>query len=144
MTLKQFIAQWLGNQADWDGYFGYQCVDLFRFYCDQVLGIPQPGPLGNAGAVNFWHNYPNDPNLNGSFDRIANTPAGVPNYGDVIVWSNVANGLGHIAIFLSGDATSFDSLDQNWGQAKVEKVHHNYKNVLGWLRPKNQAPIGNP
>ncbi|WP_146658481.1 hypothetical protein [Enhygromyxa salina] len=107
------------------------------------MKTPQPGPLGAGGAVQFWHNYETDPSLNGSFNQIANTPLGVPQYGDVVIWSTVANGLGHIAVFLSGDAKSFDSLDQNWGQAKVMKIQHDYNNVLGWPRPKSQAEIGN-
>ncbi len=142
MTLQQFIANWEGKHVDWDGKFGYQCVDLFRLYCDQVLGIAQPGPLGANGAIKFWYNYNSDPNLNGNFDKIVN---GAPLYGDVILWDTIANGLGHIAIFLSGDAMSFESLDQNWSQDKVQKVKHkNYNHVVGWLRPKNRAPIGNP
>jgi hypothetical protein len=113
MTLADFIDKWNGETADWDHHYGGQCVDLFRYYCDQVLGISQPNSVG--GAVNFWGNYDADSKLKDNFDKVVNTPAGVPQYGDVIVWSgSVAGGLGHISIFLSGDVNSFVSLDQNW------------------------------
>lgn len=70
--------------------------------------------------------------------------ARVPQYGDVVLWSTVASGYGHVAIFLRGDANQFVSLDQNWGQPRVAQISHNYNHVLGWLRPRNQAAIGSP
>ncbi|NJK31410.1 MAG: CHAP domain-containing protein [Deltaproteobacteria bacterium] len=144
MTLKQFIDKWLGETADWDGKYGGQCVDLFRYYCHEVLGIGQPNPVN--GAADFWSNYSSDPKLHGQFYKIPNTLKGVPEYGDVVVWSSATGGgYGHIGIYLSGNVNAFASLDQNWPLgAKVRKVPHSYNDVLGWLRPKNQAAIGSP
>lgn len=136
MTLNEFRSRWLGKKADWDGAYGGQCVDLFRFYVHEVLNQPQP--KGVTGAADFWTNYPTDPNLNKYFDRIANTPNGIPQAGDVMVWNkNAGGGYGHISIYLKGDVNSFVSLDQNWPTLnKVTETNHNYNNVLGWLRPK--------
>ena len=53
MTLKQFIDKWLGNKADYDGYFGGQCVDLYRFYVKEVLALKQSPGVG--GASEIWH-----------------------------------------------------------------------------------------
>ena len=44
MTLTQFIKKYLGTKVDFDGKYGAQCVDLYRQYCAEVLGVPQsPG-----------------------------------------------------------------------------------------------------
>lgn len=142
MNLNDFVDTWLGRKADYDGAYGGQCVDIFRFYVEMVLAQPQP--RGVEGAANFWSNYDSDPNLNKFFDKIPNTSDGVPNPGDVVLWNRRAGGgFGHVSIFLNGDANSFTSLDQNWPTlSKVTKTEHNYTNVYGWLRPKGQPMAG--
>lgn len=136
MTLDQFKTKYLGKKVDFDNYAGGQCVDLARFYWQEVINIPQP--KGVVGAADFWTNFPTDPALNLNHEKIPNTPSGVPQKGDIIIWSKATGGgYGHIAIFLEGDGNSFTSLDQNWPTlSKVTKTKHNYTNVLGWLRPK--------
>lgn len=139
MTFQEFINHWLGKMADWDKkYFG-QCVDLFRFYCNQVLKIPQPKPV--RGASDFWTKFSSDPILVANFYPINYTSDGIPQFGDVILWNkNVGEGFGHVSIFIEGDANSFTSLDQNWPTlSKVTKTKHDYKNVYGWLRPKGKT-----
>jgi len=144
MTIDQFITKYLGKKVDWDGAYGGQCVDLFRQYLNDVLNFPQP--RGVVGAADFWTNYDSDPNLKNNFQKIANSPTGVPAKGDVMVWNKKAGGgFGHIAIFLEGNVNLFTSLDQNWPTlSKVTKTVHNYTNVLGWLRPNKpeNKPIG--
>lgn len=138
MTLDEFVNKWLGKKADYDGAYGGQCVDLFRFYIKEVLGNPQP--KGVEGAADFWGNYASDPNLNTYYDKISNTPNGVPQAGDIVLWTRRAGGgYGHVSIFLNGDVNGFTSLDQNWPTlSKVTKTDHNYINVYGWLRPKEK------
>lgn len=142
MTLKQlqtavdkFVEKWIGKKADFDGAYAGQCVDLFRFYVQDVLRHPQP--KGVNGAKDFWTNYETDPNLNKYFKKIANTPTFVPIKGDVVVWNGKAGqGFGHIAIFLEGDVNGFTSFDQNWPTlSKCTKTKHDYKNVYGVFRP---------
>ncbi len=144
MTIDQFITKYEGKKVDWDGAYGGQCVDLFRQYLNDVLNFPQP--RGVVGAADFWTNYDSDPNLKNNFQKIANSPTGVPAKGDVMVWNKKAGGgFGHIAIFLEGNVNLFTSLDQNWPTlSKVTKTVHNYTNVLGWLRPikPENKPIG--
>ena len=136
MTLDQFITKWLGKKADFDGAYGGQCVDLARFYWKEVTCTPQP--KGVNGAADFWTNYPTDPALNQNFDRIDNTPTGVPKNGDVMIWNKKAGGgFGHISMFISGDTNGFLSFDQNWPTLSVcTKTQHNYTNVLGWFSLK--------
>lgn len=140
MTLEGFITKWLGKKADFDSAYGGQCVDLFRFYCKEVLSIPQP--KGVVGAADFWGNYDTDPVLHTHFTKISNSPTAVPLPGDVVLWTRRAGGgFGHVAIFLEGDFNSFVSFDQNWPTLSVcTKTRHNYTNVYGWLRPKKTQP----
>ena len=143
MIFDQFITKWLGKKADWDNAYGGQCVDLFRFYINEVLGKSQP--KGVTGAADFWTAFDSDPNLNKTFDKITNTPTGVPQKGDCVIWNKKAGGgFGHVAIFIEGTTNSFTSLDQNWPTlSKVTKTKHDYINVLGWFRPKS-LPITEP
>lgn len=131
MTLTEFRNKYLGTKVDFDGYYGGQCVDLYRQYVQDVLGFPQSPGVG--GAAEIWDSA--DPKY---YDFIPNTPTGVPTAGDIVIWNRrVGNGFGHVAIFLRGDVNSFVSLDQNWPTLdKVTETQHNYYNVIGWLHPK--------
>lgn len=144
MTIKQFIDKWIGKEADFDGHYQGQCVDLFRYYCQEVLQIKQPA--GVWGAANFWTNFDTDPVLKEHFTKIANTADFVPKEGDVAVWNfNAGGGYGHIAIVIGKDHTKsyFHSFDQNWSRVSYcEIVKHTYTNLYGVLRPK-QIPEGN-
>lgn len=138
MNLKQFIAKWNGKKCDWDGYYGGQCVDLFRQYCKEVLKVPQPKPV--KGAADFWEKFDQDLNLKKSFVRIPNTLTFVPKQGDVMIWKRSAGqGYGHVAIVDSANVWSFISFDQNWRKISVsELTWHNYlyPGVYGVLRKK--------
>jgi len=137
-SLDEFIQKWKGKKADWDGAYAGQCVDLFRYYCDEVLGIKQPA--GVWGAVNFWTDFDTDPVLSSNFTKVPNRPDLVPKKGWVAVWNfNAGGGYGHIAI-CTGENTGtqyFKSFDQNWSKISYcEIVNHNYNNVYGFLVPK--------
>jgi len=131
MTINQFIDKWLGKKADYDGYYGGQCVDLYRFYVKEVLGLKQSPGVG--GAAEIWDSA--DPD---DYDFIDNSPTAVPKNGDIVIWNRRAGGgFGHVDIFLNGDVNSFIGLDQNWPTLdKVTKTTHSYTNIIGWLRPK--------
>lgn len=143
MTLDQFVAKWLGKTADYDGYYGGQCVDLFRYYVAEVLHNLQPDKV--VGAKEFWTNFDRDRALYNNFTKITNTLTAVPQKGDVVIWDAwTGNPFGHVAIFLEGNVMSFISLDQNYPTLSlVTKTRHNYLSpkVLGWLRPKEADDI---
>lgn len=143
MTYENFINKWLNKTCDYDGFYGGQCVDLFRMYVKEVLNYPQP--IGVIGAKDFWYNYTKDANLNKYYTKITNKPTNVPNKGDVILWDYWSgNKYGHVSIYIGGDVNKFMSLDQNYPVlSKVTKTQHNYTNpkVLGWLRPKGIASL---
>lgn len=138
LTLDQFVNKWLGKKADFDGAYGGQCVDLFRFYVKEVLSRPQPRSV--KGAKDFWFKFEQDPNLKNFYTRIPNTITAVPQKGDVMIWDAYSgNPYGHVSIYLSGNVFWFTSLDQNYPTlSKVTKTRHNYlrPKVVGWLRPR--------
>ncbi len=131
MNLQQFIDKWLGKMADYDGYYGGQCVDLYRFYVKEVLGYLQSPGVG--GATEIWDSASPE-----YYEFIKNDPLAVPEHGDIIIWDRrVGGGFGHVSIFIDGDVGGFDSFDQNWPTlSKCTITSHDYRAVIGWLRPK--------
>lgn len=139
--LDSFIARWKGQPTDFDGAYGYQCVDLMRRYAEDVLGLNAELPKGNAYSI--------FDNANSSkFEKIFNKANNIPLKGDIIFWKEAAsNGnAGHVAIFIKGDVKSFASFDQNYckagdgsgkGDCAPRTVTHKYtEGVVGWLHPK--------
>ena len=131
ISFDEFIKKYDGKKIDYDGFYGGQCVDLFRQYVKEVLAYPQSPGVG--GATEIWDSA--DPDY---YDFIKNTPTGVPVKGDIPIWNrNAGGGFGHVAVFIEGNASSFVSFDQNWRALNVcERTNHNYTNVIGWLHPK--------
>lgn len=73
------------------------------------------------------------------FELITNSPLGVPQAGDLVVFDKTSSNIaGHVSVATGdGDTKTFTSLDQNWnGRSSATLVVHNYDIVLGWLRPK--------
>jgi len=129
MTLDQLIAKYSGKFVEVAGSADakFQCVDAANLYLRDVLNLP----------IIQWTNandFPSHPIAKEHFTYIKNTPFGVPEKGDLIIWDGTQ--WGHIAIFISGDVNWFTSWDQNWPVGSVcHKVNHSYTNVVGWLRP---------
>lgn len=133
--LPQFILTNNGHFLDFDNKYGNQCVDLFRFYNQEVLGIPQP--KGVAGAKDFWNLFSNDAVLKENFEKIVNTAEFVPKAGDVMIWGH--GEFGHIAIVATDQNTTsqFTAFSQNDPTGSPCKlIKYSYKNCLGVLRPK--------
>lgn len=130
MNLQDFISKYNGKKVG-----SGQCVALYRKYCEEVLRSPQ-SPLV-VGAADIWNTY-----LSAYYERIPNTPTGVPKEGDIVIWDRKLNGYGHVSMFKSGNVFSFTSFDQNWlldGLCHIQK--HSYKHVLGWLRPRKSTAV---
>lgn len=135
MTLNDFINTYNGKGIDTDGAYGYQCMDLMHAYVRDVLG------MGTAlfAAPTAYEAYLSA--KDSRFDKIGNTPAGVPQPGDIIFWDRTVGSAGHVAIFIDGNTQQFRSFDQNWPTGSVSHVQtHNYNGVAGWLHPKTAAP----
>lgn len=141
MKFNEFVNR-MKNQGgiDKDGMYGKQCMDLFNYYCVQVLGM-QDGKTGATCAKKILNNSYVMQNVT----RINNTPSFVPQKGDIAVWTS--GNYGHVAICLGkGDVNSFRSLDQNWKAQQLTEENHNYTYLapIVFLRPKNQSNIVEP
>jgi hypothetical protein len=133
MTLQEFITQYNGKRNDFDNFYGAQCFDLFQFYNRDVIGggfVP-----GNA-AYDIVSTYPK--NL---YTYVQNTPSGVPEAGNVIIWGKGYGPYGHVAIITEANVNSFKCLSQNdpIGRETHIKEYPNYNGVLGWLKPIKQV-----
>lgn len=123
-----FTSKYLGKYVDYDGHYGYQCVDLFNFYNRDVVKA-RFAPVGYA--YQLWNNY--------DATRYTKVSASsTPRKGDVAVWSSAypaSGGTGHVAIVLSASGTSFTALSQRPGP--TQKLTFNKAYVLGFLRPRS-------
>lgn len=134
MTIQEFFrvyeGLWIESTSIADPGTRDQCTDLWRVYNLRVVG----GPNVTGNAVDYWGNYPAD-----FYDKIPNTPTGVPQLGDVIIWGTNYGPYGHIAVCTDiADTKGFTSFDQNDPlKSPCHYQPHNYTGVLGWLRPKN-------
>jgi uncharacterized coiled-coil protein SlyX len=137
MSFQDFIEKNNGKYIDFDGWYGAQCVDEMNQYLADVLGITNPiQTFPGATAYEIYQNA-ND----SRFDKIANTPTGVPSEGDIIFWNTGVGSAGHVAIFIDGTANSFTSFDQNWPVGSpCHTQGHTYANVAGWLHFKANTP----
>lgn len=140
MTYDEFVKAYNGKATDYDGAYGAQCVDLIKAYLNKVFGI-KPGSWGNAKY--YWLNFSKHSELTKNFTKIKNTASFVPQKGDIMVWGgSVGDGCGHVAICTGeGDTSEFYSYDQNWNGKAMHKVKHDYDDVYGVLRPKDQSKI---
>lgn len=133
MKFDEFITKYNGKFVEVGGSANAQnqCVDLANRYIIDVLGKQ---PILGTNASDF-------PSKCLSFcDWIPNTPSGIPENGDIIIWDTGA--YGHIAIFIEGNASSFKSFDQNYPVGTPAHIQsHNYNGVIGWLRPHKEQTM---
>lgn len=129
ITLSEFVSKYKGKLVDFDNAYGGQCVDLYRQYVKEVLGLPQTPTV--AGAKDIWNGATN------GFDKIANTPDGFPLPGDVMIWGSKYGPYGHVAIATEANTSTFTCFSQNdpSGSLCVIKTYSNWTPLLGWLHP---------
>lgn len=137
MKFKEFIekVKSMGG-VDTDGYYGKQCVDLYNYYCNNVLGVQ------NVGA-DCAKNILNNKNIMANVQVIENTPEFIVQKGDIVVFRNIGQ-YGHVAICTGeADINGYKCIEQNWSNTRqLEEVWHDYINYNPvFLRPKNQSNI---
>lgn len=130
MTHDEFIAKWNGKLNDFDGAYWWQCVDLARQYCQDVLWVPS-GRFGGS-AQKWWEN------ASGTFND---------KYEKVLVWSKFQTGdicffthnqpIGHVGIVNSDDGGSKVSVfDQNTGSGNGDWTGNNICRIHDYPRAK--------
>ena len=134
MSLKEFVQKYNGKGVDYDKMYGYQCVDLFRQYCAEVLNIEHTG--GVNGAKDLFLDYFKMPKEQKYFMLVDEKKSPKYTAGDVLVWNSTkTNQYGHVAILLSemsGDLLVFEQDGLKQDGAKI--VLRTKENLLGALR----------
>lgn len=123
MTIKRFILNNLNKKVDFDGKFGFQCVDLYRQYCKDVLEIPQTPAV--EGAKDIWEKHGS---LKQSKDSFA--------VGDILIYDATStNKYGHVCILVALlDTNTFVVLEQNgFEQSGTKLTVRNTTNLIGSL-----------
>ena len=137
MTLEEFVKKYKDQKVDYDHAYGAQCVDLFRQYAKEGLGIPEhTGSCATSGgAKDLFLDYDKMPIEKKYFTR-SKGKSYLP--GDVLIWDRTEkNQDGHVAIFLAYLGNGLLVFEQNGiTQAGAEIQIRTRDNMLGYLRYK--------
>lgn len=123
MTLKRFVVTYNSKKVDWDKAHGYQCVDLVRQYCKDVLNVKQFPPVDGAKDI-----------INNPGDLKVSKGAYAP--GDVLVYDGTpSNPYGHVCILVGLlDSDTFIVFEQNgFEQTGAKLTVRDKANLLGGL-----------
>lgn len=137
MTLEEFVKVYNGRKIDYDGVYGPQCVDLFRQYTLDVLGIKEhTGSCSSSGgAKDLFLDYDKMPIEKKYFIRSKQK-----NWvqGDVLIWDKTdKNQFGHIAIYLGKINNTFIVFEQDGFLKDGAKINtRGRENLLGYLRKR--------
>mgnify|MGYP001583102486 CR=1 FL=1 len=141
MTFQQFLDKYNGKAVDFDGYYGAQCMDLMHQYVYDVLELTDARILAAPTAKDVYQGNPFGLEY---FQKINNTPTGVPQEGDIVFFGTGIGPAGHVCIFIEEDEKRFRSFDVNWPVGSPAHIQeHTYGYCLGWLRIKKDA-TGHP
>lgn len=137
MTLEEFVKTNNGKKVDYDGVYGPQCVDLFRQYVWDVLGIKEhTGSCSSSGgAKDLFLDYHKMPIEKKYFIRSASKTCKA---GDVLIWNeSLTNKYGHIAICLGVIGNSYIVFEQDGFLKDGAKINiRGRENLLGYLRKR--------
>lgn len=128
MTLDEFVSRYNGKKVSNGGLS--QCVALARQYLDDVLKVPQFPTV--QGAYQIF-------DVLQGFEKVLNTPTGVPPRGAIIIWKKEYGGVGHVGIVLQADVKGILVFSQNHtgNLDPCEVTSYSYNLVKGWLIRKD-------
>ena len=140
----EYLKTLEGKFVDFDGWYGYQCVDLANKYWNYVTG----GSLQGEGAKDL----PYVNNFSGVADLYNNTPEFLAQPGDIVVWTSPSfgGGYGHVSVVLSATLNTLTVIENNWlgngwtdgiaqggkGTERATKRSHSYHSSMVFIRPK--------
>lgn len=137
MKVEEFVKKYNGEKIDFDKAHGPQCVDLFRQFAKEGLGIPEHTGVcsTSGGAKDLFLDYPKMPLEKKYFNRLKNK-GNVP--GDILIWdSTETNKYGHVAIYLGEINNDYIVFEQDGFKQDGAKINlRSKKNLLGFLRKK--------
>jgi len=142
MSYISFKNKYLGKKVDYDGVYGFQCVDLVKQYLAEEYGL-KPGAWGDA--IDYWYNT--NPAVLKEFDRLSTNQA---RQGDIVILKGInGNPYGHIGIADgSSGILTVTILEQNGatgngsglgGDAIRTRAVPLWR-VVGLLRPRTAKP----
>ena len=133
MTLNEFVKKYNCTKVDFDNYAGAQCVDLFRQYTKDVLGVAEhTGPCtSTGGAKDLFNDYLKMPIEKKYFTRQG--PKERVLAGDVLIWGS--GEYGHVAIALGTLGDDYIVFEQDGFKQDGAKINlRNKRGLLGTLR----------
>lgn len=137
MNLEEFVKKYKGKKVDFDNVYGAQCVDLFRQYSKECLGIPEhTGSCSTSGgAKDLFLDYPKMEKEKKYFTRETKKAM---IQGDILIWNETeTNKYGHVAIYLGKLNNSLIVFEQDGFKQDGAKINIRSKNnLLGFLRKK--------
>ena len=132
-TAQEFINERQGRGVDVDGAYGYQCWDLFAYFCQQA-GYPVFN-CNTSGYVKDIYNNRKSSGILNYFEDVA-----VMQKGDWCIWGNCAACPdSHIAMFVSDNNNGtgqFLGQNQLTNDQRACIITLPYAGNLGALRPK--------
>lgn len=146
VTVKQMTADLsskIGGGVNPDGYYGYQCKDVFDYV---TLKVGNKIAYGNASDIPAIASQAGCKYIKNTWQKGLN-----PQEGDLVVYSVASHGYGHVGYVLYADENKLIVLEQNIdGNADflevggpLRKVTRSYSaggmTVIGWARP-NYSP----
>jgi len=138
MTLDAFVTKYNGRFIDFDGAYGFQCVDLMRQWQVEGLGVPASSIPPSLYAKDIFKNFPDGGNK--YFTKIKNGPNNMPQKGDIVFWTWYPFKIGwagHVAIASVSWLLGLNTFDQNFPLGSFCKFTlHDYKGCLGWLHSR--------
>ena len=141
MGVDEFFTKYTGKPVDYDGKYGYQCVDLMRQYVKEVLGLDGYIIPPVTYAKQIFYNMPNGGNKH--FIKIFNKPTNAPKKGDIVIFKNswlppwLYGWAGHVEICSEAAVMTMVNFSQNWPTGTFCHFQkHSYKDCLGWLSPR--------
>ena len=140
LTLKEFIDKYNGKFLEVAGSANAinQCTDAVNEYLRSVWGLP----------IVKWTNAVDFPEKITDCEFITNTPEGMPQPGDVVVfkkYGSLYGSPGHIGIIVSADVNKMQVFEQNYPTGSACRIgSHNYLGCRGWLRKKGNIMPDNP
>lgn len=135
MNQKQAV-DWLnaqvGQYRDFDGQWYAQCVDLFNFYYQTLVGVsPYSHGYGVPGAKDLW-NVPTD-----LFTKIPDSPSLVPQAGDVLIYGSTwGGGYGHVEMVSNVDSNGCTVVGNNLNgnpRLPVQKTYRTWAQMRGLI-----------
>ena len=140
MTPQQFTDKYNGKTVGYpEGKYIGQCLSIVKLYVKECFGI-NPPPSGSNSAYGYWKNFPNP--LGTVFTKVDNTLEAKIERGCIPIWNtNVGGGYGHIEVCTKGGLHNFESFGANWGGRHCHFETHDFKNIVGWLKPKVYNPV---